>query len=35
MPVDDGNWHQITITFSKEDSELDCIMMGSTKLYIR
>ena len=27
--------HQITITFSKENSEFRCIMMGTTKPFIK
>ena len=31
MPVDDGNWHQITITFSKENSEFRLYYDGKNK----
>ena len=31
MPVDDGNWHQITITFSKENSEFRLYYDGHKK----
>ena len=31
MPVDDGNWHQITMTFSKENSEFRLYYDGHNK----
>lgn len=31
MPVDDGNWHQITITFCKENSEFRLYFDGHSK----
>ena len=31
MPVNDGNWHQITITFSKENSEFRLYYDGHNK----